>query len=301
MTLLYSLWRAVQTRRALFVSIILFVCTTAHARELETTRETADLRGIPITVYTYRPQGCANPALLFVFHGNGRSASSYRDSARSLADRACLIVFAPLFDENRFSPSSYHRGGIKRGGRVLPREKWTVTLVKDLVEWARKQEQRPTAPFYLFGHSAGGQFLSRVGAFLVPSEASQIVVANPSTYVLPSLDEPAPYGFGGVLSQKDGERQLKEYLRLPITIYLGLDDTGNKDLTDTEAANRQGKNRLERGRFVFNMAQALSLRNHWEFKWRIVEAASVGHSAAGMLESKAAIDALGLSDDDVRP
>ena len=84
-------------------------------------RETVTIRGVRMTIYTYRPTGCVEPALLFVFHGNSRTASNYLEYARPLADRACFLVFAPLFDEERFPNWSYHRGGIvNEDGRGSP-------------------------------------------------------------------------------------------------------------------------------------------------------------------------------------
>src|SRR5262245_23133032 len=49
-------------------------------------------------------------------------------------------------------------------------------LVLDLVILVPQQEGRPIA-YSLFGHSAGGQFVDRLAAF-VPTEARRIVVAN---------------------------------------------------------------------------------------------------------------------------
>jgi len=280
--------------RWLLVLSLTFCTTDAFSQTGISGQAIATVRGMPIAVYTYHPLGCARPAFLFVFHGNGRGAASYRNSARPLADQVCFIVFSPLFDESRFPNWSYHRGGIVQDGTVLPREKWTVDLVEDLVEWARQEEGRPDAPYYLFGHSAGGQFLSRVGAFALPSDAERIVIANPSTQVLPSLDEMAPYGLGGVFDEDDGEARLRAYLQLPITIYLGLEDTGDEDLTNNSAANRQGKNRLERGEFVFRMGQSVARENGWEFGWRLVRVPGLGHSARDALRADQIDDALGL-------
>ena len=103
-----------------------------------------------------------------------------------------------------------------------------------LVDWVRRQEGRPLA-YSLIGHSAGGQFLDRLAAF-VPTEARRIVVANPGSYVFPSLDIDAPYGLGKVYSGADGEAQLRRYLQQPLTIYLGEGDT-----RDDDRDNRSGR------------------------------------------------------------
>jgi pimeloyl-ACP methyl ester carboxylesterase len=275
--------------------VLCLLTTDVSAREVGAGQASAVLRGVPITVYTYRPQGCESRGLLFVFHGNGRGASAYRDNARAFADEACLLVFAPLFDRDRFPNWRYHRGGLVDDGEVVPRQQWTVSYVKDLVDWARHRERLPDAPYYLFGHSAGGQFLSRVAAFALPADARRIVIANPSTYVLPLIEEAAPYGMGGIFNHEQSKEQLRRYLQLPITIYLGLEDTGDEDLTRNEEAMRQGENRLERGEYVFRLAHSIAEAEGWNFRWRLVRAPRVGHSSRDMLESDEALEAFGLA------
>jgi pimeloyl-ACP methyl ester carboxylesterase len=246
-----------------------------------------------LEIFTYRPTGCVAPSIMLVFHGNGRTAESYRDSAQAFADRTCFVVYAPLFDEERFPNWSYHRGGVARVGELLPVEEWTVELVDDLIAWSRTQEGRPDAPVFLFGHSAGAQFLSRVAAYSLPSDVERIVLANPSTYVMPSLDEEAPYGFG-LLPDGEAEDHLRGYLAAPVTVFLGLDDTGDEDLTMTAEAQRQGENRLDRGRKVFEEAHRVAEDNGWPFGWQLVHADDVGHSARGMLAAPEMIQALGF-------
>ena len=265
-----------------------------YARDRDPDRIIANLRGTPISVYTYRPSGCSDPALLFVFHGLGRSAKSYRDSARNLADQECMIVFAPLFDKDRFPSWRYQRGGIVYDHRLLPKEQWATAFVGDLVTWARQNENRPNARYYLFGHSAGAQFLSRVAAFQPPRDASQIVIANPSTYVLPSTNEPVPYGLGEMYGQVEAEERLKAYLALPITIYLGEEDTGDEDLSQTSSAMRQGDNRLDRGETTFESGRSLAQAKGWDFQWRMVTAPGIGHTARGMLGSDKIIEVFDL-------
>jgi dienelactone hydrolase len=289
------LWRLLRAAGLLsIVAAYLIFTSGAIAREPLRDRVSVDVRGIAIEVFFYRPKGCSQPALLFVFHGLSRAAASYRSSARDAADRYCMIVYAPLFDEDRFPNWKYHRGGIVRNDEVLPEREWTVTLVRDLVLWAREREGRPNAPLYLFGHSAGGQFLSRVAAFGPPLEASRIVIANPSTYVLPSTREPAPYGLGGIFSPSEAERRLRAYLERPVTIFLGDQDTGEKDLARGRSAERQGSNRLERGENTFRKAQEVAEANGWKFGWQLVRASGIAHSGREMLQADELRDAFGL-------
>lgn len=266
------------------------------ALPIGTRATTAHLSGgaTSLDVFTYRPGGCEPTGTLLLFHGNGRGAQSARDSAMPLADRRCLVIVAPLFDRKRFPNWSYHRGGL-----VDPRGRgqsgvWTVALVIDLLDWTRSVGA--PSPYTLFGHSAGGQFLSRVAAYVtpLPDDVARLVVANASTHVLPRLDTPVPYGFGGdVLGDPEG--RLAAYLGAPVTIYLGEADIGHEDLTDGPLANAQGANRVDRGFNALSAACRAARRQGGEAAWTLVLAPGIGHSARAMLGSEAIDAALGLS------
>jgi dienelactone hydrolase len=218
-------------------------------------QQTISLAGAPMTVFTYRPPNCSDPSLLLVFHGVARNARTYRDYARPLADRNCLILVAPLFDRRDFPGWRYQRGGIVGDGVVQPPSDWSGNLVPALVEWVRQQEGRPVA-YSLLGHSAGGQFLERLAAF-VPTQARRIVVANPGSYVFPSLEIAAPYGLGKVYAGAEGEARLRRYLALPLTIYVGAADT-REHRDDSPEARAQGASRHQRGMNVFDAARKLA-------------------------------------------
>jgi hypothetical protein len=149
---------------------------------------------------------------------------------------------------------------------------------------------RPLA-YSLLGHSAGAQFLDRLAAF-VPTEARRIVVANPGSYVFPSLQIAAPYGLGKVYSGADGEAQLRRYLEQPITIYLGQGDVRADDRDPSPEAQAEGASRYQRGRNAFNVAKALAQARGWPFNWRLVELPGVGHNARKMFAAPQASEAL---------
>jgi pimeloyl-ACP methyl ester carboxylesterase len=260
------------------------------AAPIGTGRQTVDVNGTPMVVFTYRPAGCPEPSLLVVFHGIARNAQSYRDYTRALADRLCLLVAAPVFEEQAFPGWRYQRGGIVKNAAVQDRRDWTGNIVVDLVAWVREQEGRPIA-YSLFGHSAGGQFLDRLAAF-VPTEARRIVVANAGNYVFPSLEVDAPYGLGKVYSGADGEAALRRYLEQPLTIYLGQADTRDDIRNNHPDVLAQGRSRYQRGLNVFNAAKSLAQARDWRFNWRLVELPGVGHDARKMLSAPQASEAL---------
>ncbi|MBS0548056.1 MAG: hypothetical protein JSR24_09910 [Proteobacteria bacterium] len=252
----------------------------AHAQTTIATGKgemTAALPGATLKVFTYKAAGCAPTQLLLVFHGFDRDAGPYRDHARTLANRLCAVVVAPEFDAARFPTAQFQHGGS------------TVALVAPLVEWARAAAGQSGMPYVLIGHSAGAQFLSRVAAYAAP-QAAHIVIANPSTWVLPAADVAKPYGFGGVAN---GEQALRAYLALPVIVLLGQADTGSQNLSTTKEAMAQGATRLARGRYTFEMAKAVAQKHGWPFGWTLVEIPGVGHNSTKMFSSPLTSAALG--------
>jgi dienelactone hydrolase len=240
-----------------------------------------------IEVFTWHPK--ATPKLLLVvFHGMHADADNYRDRARPLADLLGAVVVAPKFAQPRFTIPLYQRGGVAPDGYYVPPGRRTVDLVAPIVDWAQRACGQPGLRYSLVGHSAGGQFLSRVAAF-APAIGPRYVIANPSTWVLPSTADAVPYGFAGA---PNAEQMLRSYLALPITVLLGADDTGTDNLSSEPEAVAQGLNRLERGRTTFAKAKAAATALGWRFSWNLAEVPGVGHDSAGMFASKQAYEAL---------
>jgi len=190
---------------------------------------------------------------------------------------------APRFDKERFPLERYQRGGlVDKEGRVQPPERWTYAAVPRLVERIRADEGRPALPYYLIGHSAGGQFLVRLAAFL-PTEAGRIVAANPGSHLFPTRERDFGYGFGALPVELSSDEVLRRYLAAPLTLYLGTGDTlVEANLDQSPAAMLQGGNRLERGRACFAFAAELARARGWTFGWRKVETPGIGHDAAEM-------------------
>lgn len=238
-----------------------------------------ELGGEAVDVYTWRPP--VTPRLLLVvFHGMHADADNYRDRAVPLAEQLGGVVVAPRLGPPRFTVPFYQRGGVAPEGVFIPPGKRTIDLIAPLVAWAA-----PGLPHALIGHSAGGQFLSRVTAF-APTGATHYVVANPSTWVLPSVEDVVPYGFGGT---PDADAALRAYLALPITVLLGSGDTGTENLSSEAEAVAQGPTRLRRGRNTFAKAKEAATKRGCPFGWKIAEVPGVGHDSAGMFASPQAL------------
>jgi pimeloyl-ACP methyl ester carboxylesterase len=248
--------------------------------------------GEPLTVFTYKPATYKDGPILVVFHGVKRNAEDYRNFAITMGERFKAIIVTPMFDTARFPSSRYQRGGIMKGDKVQPQEKWTYSMVPGIVAQVRNLEKNNALPYYLIGHSAGGQFLVRMAAFL-PGEAKRIVAANPGSDLFPTKEQEFGYGFGGLPESLSNNDVLKAYLAAPLTLYLGTDDIRPEHSFDESPAGMvQGKSRLERGRNCYAFAKALAKKNGWAFNWRKVETPGIDHDAARMFAAKEVEEAL---------
>jgi pimeloyl-ACP methyl ester carboxylesterase len=195
-------------------------------------------------------------------------------------------------DQKRFPHARYQMGGVLRKGQLQPHDQWTCALIPKLVAQVRAMEGRPDLPFYVIGHSAGGQFVDRMAAFL-PGEASRLVATNPGTLLFPTRDLAFPMGFGGLPQAAGGDDAIRAYLAAPLTLYLGTADlVQDKDFERSAEAMKQGSARLYRGRACFELARRVAAEHGWPCNWRKVELAGVGHNATRMFAGKAAGDAL---------
>jgi hypothetical protein len=248
--------------------------------------------GYTLDVFTYKPASYRGGPMLMVFHGVSRNAEEYRDDARGMADRFGALVVAPQFDAKQFGRGMYQQGGVFRQGQVVERAKWTFSLIPKLIDELRRMEQAPDLPCYLIGHSAGGQFLGRMGAFMTAG-AERVVIANAGSYIFPTRDMDYPYGFGGLPDELCDDDDLRKYLARPLTLYLGTGDTERDvDLDKSPRADREGPNRYERGKNAFRAAQELARDKGWEFNWKLVEAPGVVHDHRAMFDAPACEAAL---------
>jgi pimeloyl-ACP methyl ester carboxylesterase len=240
-----------------------------------------------ITVFTYKSENYHGGPLLVVCHGMLRNADLYCTNAVTLARRFNMLIAAPMFDTNQFPGDGYHMGGVMKRGVAQPPENWTYQFIPEVINAVRKREAKTNLPYYLIGHSAGGQFVERYAA-LMPSGAERIVAVNPGSDLFPRRDWKFGYGFGGLPSGLSDDAALQHYLAAPLTLYLGLADTDpqHPELDRSAAAELQGRYRLERGRECFAYAQNLAQEHGWKFSWVKVEVPGIAHDAQEMFAAK---------------
>ncbi len=243
------------------------------------------IQGTPLEVYVYKPRSYRGERMIMVMHGTLRNADEYRDHSQRMAERFGALIVAPKFDETRFPSRRYHRGGILReDGFAAPRSEWTYAFIPEIARKIREQEGKPSLPFILLGHSAGGQFLVRLAGFY-DTGAERIVAANPGSDLFPTRDMPFGYGFGKLPAELSSDEVIRQYFAAPLTLYLGGSDNGYDEYLDTsKEAMAQGPGRRQRGQACFEFARNLAAARGWKFNWRLVIAPGVNHDHQQMFE-----------------
>src|SRR5690606_34577994 len=114
-----------------------------------------------------------------------------------------------------FPSRAYQRGGILReDGSAAPAQEWTYARIPELAAAMRLRTGRPDLRHWIIGHSAGGQFVLRMSAFL-DTGAERLVAANPGSVLMPDLEAPFGHGFGGLPAELANEARLRQYLAAP--------------------------------------------------------------------------------------
>jgi len=159
--------------------------------------------------FLYRPTNPSDPPqTLVVIHGTpakdlsaGETALYYAEHWAPFAEEQGWLLIVPAFNQADFSS---RKGEITdaltgyRGlfGREIPADEWVTRLLglgREALGW-------PEAPFLLYGHSAGGQY---VGRFLVthPDLVEKAVISAAVTYPQPDPAVSWPYGMGALSSK----------------------------------------------------------------------------------------------------
>ncbi len=244
-----------------------------------------DARGGPersVTVWYYRPAAQdAHAKVVFVMPGTHRNGAAYRDRWAAHAQRHGFLLLAPEFSRQSFPVADYQFGGVKGPDAGA----WTFPVIERLFDHARSRASLATACYYLYGHSAGAQFVHRYLIFMPRLRLALAIAANAGAYTLPVHPSGNQPGFPWTLDPSwMDERRLEAVFSRRLAILLGERDAdpAHPQLPRSPAARAQGENRLERGRYFFQAARDQASRQGAAFHWTLATVPGVGHSDAGM-------------------
>ncbi len=150
-----------------------------------------------------------------------------------------------------------------------------------------------SAQYFIYGHSAGGQFVHRLVLTLPNARYARAVTANSGYYTLPALTGDAaadPFPFS-LKNTPVSANDLAKALQRDVIILLGENDTDaqDPDLYHGPEADKQGLFRFARGKFFLATAQAEAKKRSTKLGWRIVTVPGVGHSNEKMAPAAARV------------
>ena len=281
--------RFAAARSLVVMALTALLCAPAAAVETGNFRFAREA-GPALQVYYARAEADAGAQrVLFVLHGLRRNAREYRNHWRALALRHNLLVLAPRFDERHFPRAAgYNLGNIySPRGRARPREAWSFAVIEPLFDAAQERFGLQQRDYFLFGHSAGAQFVHRYLLFMQNARVRAAVAANAGWYTVPDPRVAWPYG---VRDAQFSRAALSRALAHKLVVLLGCDDNdpAARNLRVTREARAQGAHRLARGLHFVAFGEALARASGVTLGWRAATVAGVGHDASKMAPAAAA-------------
>lgn len=236
----------------------------------------------------------------FVMHGAKRGARGYLRAAAPVAERHDALAIAIEFPKQTYPKiEDYTLGVMERGeagGSASAEKRWrqpesyVYSEVEHVFEAVRRLLGGHQEGYYLFGHSAGGQFVHRLLTFLPNARVLGAVAANAGWYTLPVAGDDAqfsmPYGLRGTPLER---AELPWLYAAPLTVMLGASDTAGPDadelLRGTPEAMAQGATRLARGQNYFATARTAASKIAAPFNWRLAVVPHAGHDVTQVMAS----------------
>lgn len=243
-----------------------------------------DWDGPALPVWYHSPKSLKpSTPVLFVMHGQTRNGDEYRDQWVGLAEKYGFLLVVPTFSKADFPESeNYNFGNVfTKDGQRRVASQWGYTAIERIFDHV-KAAARVTAPtYYIYGHSAGAQFVHRMPFFLPGARVAKLVPANAGAYMLPDFEVPFPYGLKGSGISEAG---VKGALQKPVVVLLGDadNDPNHKSIPKAPEAQKQGLHRFARGLNYFKLASEQSVRLGVPFGWKIATAPGVSHSNTNM-------------------
>lgn len=267
-------------------------------------------KGVNISVFYHKPKAFGSDSkILLVIPGAGRGAWEYRDYWRENAEKYNVLILSPSYSENDYDYAAYHLGGILSSitftnfitkahqgrvnkyiiadedllkGEAVNASGWLFNDFDRIFELAVKTTHSNIKSYDIFGHSAGGQIISRMAIFKPASKAHRMISANAGSYTLPNMDVQFPLGLKNTEFKVN---TFKQVYSTKLTLLVGELDNDHETkgtLLHTPQLDKQGLGRLSRAKTFFNASKAQAELLKMEFNWQINIAQGIGHDSKAM-------------------
>jgi len=203
---------------------------------------------------SYKPASFQNGnGMLIAIHSSSYNPVSYYHFFKDMADSYGVVLFVPYFNETEWS--SYNR--------VFTSNFRADTHLQNLIDTAASETGADKTKLYLYGQSAGGQFVHR---YLLshPENIFRIVISSPGWWTFPRQDWAFAYGIGDSSVIPDDIRfDLFKVNSVKKKVIIGeLDTKRDESVFQSEMADLQGLNRLQRATHWVNRMSLFSIDNN---------------------------------------
>ena len=242
----------------------------------------------PLVLECYRaPSHRPDRPVVLVQHGMGRNGDEYCEAWVPAADKHGLLIVAVTFPKASWPDALHYNDGhvLAGDGTVRPREAWSQAIPGRVFALLRQGGVTTRDRAFLWGHSAGGQFVHRLMGTQPHAPFEAAGPANAGWYTLPTLDRAYPEGLGGIGLSLDDVVALLAY---PMVIFAGDQDLLAENLPAHPAAAAQGPTRFARAHHYLAQGLAEAARLGVPCAWRIVVVPGIGHEGMRMAAVAAA-------------
>jgi len=238
----------------------------------------------PLVLECFRPQAhTSDKPVMIVQHGASRNGAEYCEAWIAAAERHGLLIVAITFSKEAWPDAVTYNNGhvLDENGGLRPRECWSLAIPGRVFALLREAGITRRDKTYLWGHSAGGQFVHRLLATQPHGIFEAVGAANPGWYTSPTLDLAYPDGLGGIGLTRD---DVVRFLGYPLVIFSGDQDIDGttENFPKHDAAMAQGPNRFARAQFYLERGRAEAARLGVPCRWNRVVVPGVAHEGMRM-------------------
>jgi hypothetical protein len=231
-------------------------------------------------VFYYKPSGfTADSPIFFILHGFGRQVETVMYFSAVSAETFNFLLVVPEYSFKLYPTWEEYNYG---NARKKPKELWTYFVNDRIFQFVKGLTKSRQEKYYLFGHSAGSQFVHRQLMVGASNFVEKAFAANAGEYAMPIFGEVSfPWSMSGLdLSRED----LIRFFSCDLYVLLGEEDViQDKYFARGDIFDKQGSTRFDRGKNFYKIGKNEAGRLGLDFNWKLVTVPHVGHSGLGML------------------